>query len=90
MGLFNIRQDEAKVDPEDILKSSRSNDVDVSDIKQAEALLLEAEAATEQEHHMGLFQALRTYPKASAWSIFISFAVIMEGDCICSITSKQV
>ncbi len=79
MGRFNLNQDAAPTDPEDILKHSHGGEADVTDVKQAEALLLEAEAATEQEHQMGIWQALKTYPHASAWSIFISFAVVMEG-----------
>ncbi|ORY20425.1 putative general alpha-glucoside permease [Naematelia encephala] len=42
-------------------------------------MILEAEAGTEAEHKMGLWKGLKTYPKASAWSIMISFAVVMEG-----------
>lgn len=46
-----------------------------------EQLLQDAEAATAMEHRMGLFEALRTYPKAAAWSMALSVAVIMEGKC---------
>ena len=66
-------------DPEDILTEPHLGEADFENVKKAEVLLSEAEAATEQEHRMGLIQALRTYPKASAWSIAISFAVVMEG-----------
>ncbi|KAL8364826.1 hypothetical protein RB595_003890 [Gaeumannomyces hyphopodioides] len=48
-------------------------------IHNLEAMLEGAKRATENEHKMGLFEALRMYPKASAWSILISVAVIMEG-----------
>ena len=66
-------------DPEDVLTAPHLGEADFDNVKKAEVLLSEAEAATEQEHRMGLLQALRTYPKASAWSIAISFAVVMEG-----------
>ncbi|EJT71349.1 hypothetical protein GGTG_10608 [Gaeumannomyces tritici R3-111a-1] len=48
-------------------------------IHNLEAMIEGAKRATENEHKMGLFEALRMYPKASAWSILISVAVIMEG-----------
>lgn len=46
---------------------------------QLEELLL-AQKATDGEHNMGLIQAVKTYPKAVAWSMAISFAVVMEGE----------
>jgi SP family general alpha glucoside:H+ symporter-like MFS transporter len=39
----------------------------------------EAKDATEQEKNMSLMQAIKLYPKAVAWSVFISAAIIMEG-----------
>ena len=39
----------------------------------------DANAATEKEHSMGLFQALKLYPKAVGWSLLLSTAIIMEG-----------
>jgi SP family general alpha glucoside:H+ symporter-like MFS transporter len=39
----------------------------------------DARAATDVEHHMGLLQALRLYPKAVGWSILLSTAIVMEG-----------
>ncbi|KAJ5138881.1 uncharacterized protein N7515_003729 [Penicillium bovifimosum] len=39
----------------------------------------EAHAAIEKEHHMTAFQALKLYPKAVAWSLLLSCAIIMEG-----------
>ena len=36
-------------------------------------------AILEEEKSMSLFEALRRYPKAAAWSVFLSTAVIMEG-----------
>lgn len=41
--------------------------------------LFAAQQATETEVAMSLWQALKLYPKASMWSILISFAVVMEG-----------
>lgn len=36
-------------------------------------------AATEAEKNMGILQGLRLYPKATAWSILLSTAIVMEG-----------
>ena len=43
-------------------------------------LLDQARRATESEHKMTVWQAVKRYPKASAWSIAISFGVVMEGE----------
>lgn len=39
----------------------------------------EAQHAAADEKQMGLFQALRLYPKAVGWSVVLSSALIMEG-----------
>jgi SP family general alpha glucoside:H+ symporter-like MFS transporter len=39
----------------------------------------EAHAAIEKEHNMTPWQALKLYPKAVAWSLLLSCAIIMEG-----------
>ncbi|CAI7664481.1 unnamed protein product [Penicillium glandicola] len=39
----------------------------------------EAHAAIEKEHNMTPMQALKLYPKAVAWSLLLSCAIIMEG-----------
>jgi len=71
----------SNLDRESILSNPKLGADDIYNVKKAEVLLMEAEAATESEHRMGLIQALRRYPKAAAWSLAISFAVIMEGTC---------
>lgn len=38
-----------------------------------------ARLATEKEHRMTLWQGLRLYPKAVAWSVLISTCIVMEG-----------
>ncbi|KAJ5588167.1 hypothetical protein N7537_010845 [Penicillium hordei] len=42
-------------------------------------LLDEARRATHSEHELTFLRALQLYPKAVAWSIFLSLALIMEG-----------
>ena len=39
----------------------------------------EAKQATQREHELTVFDALRAYPKAVFWSVFVSTASIMEG-----------
>ncbi|KAJ5205821.1 Major facilitator superfamily domain general substrate transporter [Penicillium cf. griseofulvum] len=39
----------------------------------------EARSAIEKEHNMTAMQALKLYPKAVAWSLLLSCAIIMEG-----------
>jgi MFS transporter, SP family, general alpha glucoside:H+ symporter len=42
-----------------------------------------AKAATEKEHQMSLWQGIRLYPKAVAWSMLISLCIAMEGFDLC-------
>lgn len=42
-------------------------------------LTAEAKDATDKEHAMTVREALRLYPKAVAWSILLSTAIVMEG-----------
>ncbi len=42
-------------------------------------LLEESKAATAAEHRMSIMQAIRTYPKAVAFSMILSTAIVMEG-----------
>jgi SP family general alpha glucoside:H+ symporter-like MFS transporter len=39
----------------------------------------EAKGATQKEHAMSFMQAIKLYPKAVAWSILLSTAIVMEG-----------
>jgi SP family general alpha glucoside:H+ symporter-like MFS transporter len=43
------------------------------------ATLNDAQAATAKEHSMSLWQGLKLYPKAIAWSVLLSTAIVMEG-----------
>lgn len=44
-----------------------------------QGIIDEAKEATEQEHRMGILEAIRTYPKAVGWSVLASTALVMEG-----------
>lgn len=52
---------------------------EVAQVVEDNARVAEAHDATQQEHEMGLFEALSLYPKGVFWSIVMSTAVIMEG-----------
>lgn len=43
------------------------------------ATIGEAVAATDLEHQLGIWKSLKLYPKATAWSILLSTALVMEG-----------
>lgn len=44
-----------------------------------EALAEEAKNASDSEHTMSLFRAIKLYPKAIGWSVLLSSTLIMEG-----------
>ncbi|KAJ5717072.1 Maltose permease MAL61 [Penicillium malachiteum] len=46
-----------------------------------------AMAATQKEQNMTLMQGIRLYPKAVAWSVFISTCIVMEGYDISLVTN---
>lgn len=47
----------------------------------------EAKVGTEAEHNMSIREAIRRYPKAVAWSILFSTAIILEGYDIALVTA---
>lgn len=71
----------APIHETDKIEAAHHNDVetDLKATQKAENFLADAQAGNDAETKMGLFAALKLYPKASAWSIAISFAVVMEG-----------
>lgn len=60
-------------------KDNINDDRTLDNVKNLEASLAQAEAGTASEHRLGLWAALKLYPKASAWSMALSFIVVMEG-----------
>jgi MFS transporter, SP family, general alpha glucoside:H+ symporter len=57
------------------LRRLSANNADMNEIA-------EAKAATNKEHELTVRDALKLYPKAIAFSIVFSSAVIMEGRCL--------
>ncbi|KAI1618228.1 MFS transporter [Exophiala viscosa] len=50
-------------------------------------MVLNASRATEKEHKMSLWQGIKLYPKAVAWSILISTCICMEGYDVCLLSN---
>ncbi|OQV09830.1 hypothetical protein CLAIMM_13912 [Cladophialophora immunda] len=48
-------------------------------IEQGQPLMAEVEDATNHEHELKLLEAVRLYPKAVAWSVMMSTALVMDG-----------
>lgn len=59
-------------------RTSTASDKQISHQMHVEQLA-NVEDAAAQEHDLGLFQALRLYPKGVLWSIIMSTAIVMEG-----------
>ncbi len=46
-----------------------------------------AKTATDKEHKMTLWQGIKLYPKAVAWSLLISTCICMEGYDVCLLSN---
>ena len=46
-----------------------------------------AKTATDKEHRMTLWQGIKLYPKAVAWSLLISTCICMEGYDVCLLSN---
>lgn len=51
------------------------------------SILKGAKAAAEKERSMSLWEGIRLYPKAIAWSVVISTCIVMEGYDISLVTN---
>jgi SP family general alpha glucoside:H+ symporter-like MFS transporter len=70
----------ADIAPEKTLHDDRVEKASVAVEELSEKVLNnEAHNATDAEHNLTVFQALKTYRKAVLWSVLISTTVIMEG-----------
>lgn len=58
--------------------TSHEDDTSANNMNE-KAEFADAQTATAKEHNLTLAQALKAYPKAIAWSILLSSAVVMEG-----------
>ena len=46
-----------------------------------------AKNASDKEHAMTLWQGIKLYPKAVAWSVLISTCIVMEGYDVCLLSN---
>lgn len=77
---FEHHGDHIDLDNSVVSKLARSN-------PKVAILSSEAKQATEAEHNMSIREAIKRYPKAVAWSILFSTAIIMEGYDIVLVTA---
>lgn len=72
---------ENKEDPKStqILEDEYNKELDAEKGDSSDETLRGAQDATAQEHSMSLLEGLKKYPKACAWSVMFSSALIMEG-----------
>lgn len=64
-------------DPENMHGERESQTAQSLDTNEEE--IREAQDATDQEHELTFWKAVRKYPKAIGWSVLLSTAVVMEG-----------
>ena len=55
--------------------------------KSIDDVIYSAQRATEKERNMSLWQGIKLYPKAVAWSILISTCICMEGYDVCLLSN---
>jgi len=60
---------------------------DLAHTKSMNEVIHNAKIATDKEHNMTLWQGIKLYPKAVAWSLLISTCICMEGYDVCLLSS---
>ncbi|KAJ9646704.1 hypothetical protein H2204_000396 [Knufia peltigerae] len=63
----------------DEVREPATHDQKGRDEKSWDDIVRDAKQATQREHSLKLLDALRLYPRAVAWSVFVSAACVMEG-----------
>ncbi|KAL1969338.1 hypothetical protein VTN77DRAFT_9530 [Rasamsonia byssochlamydoides] len=72
--------DEAKTTAKNATSHIEDGQQEKDGLSKSKAILIsDAKDATDKEHRMTLWQAIRLYPKAIGWSILLSTAIVMEG-----------
>lgn len=62
---------------EQALEDSKGPDLAQQPVNARREYLQDAQDATNDEHNLTLFKAIRLYPKAIGWSMLLSTAIIM-------------
>ncbi|KAK3402467.1 hypothetical protein B0T20DRAFT_609 [Sordaria brevicollis] len=60
---------------------------ELQQIQTSERIIQNAKVATDKERNMTLWQGIKLYPKAIAWSVLISTCIVMEGYDVCLINN---
>jgi MFS transporter, SP family, general alpha glucoside:H+ symporter len=60
---------------------------DLAHTKSMNEVIHNARSATDKEHKMTLWQGVKLYPKAVAWSVLISTCICMEGYDVCLLSN---
>ena len=60
---------------------------DLAHTKTMNEVIHNARSATDKEHKMTLWQGIKLYPKAVAWSVLISTCICMEGYDVCLLSN---
>jgi SP family general alpha glucoside:H+ symporter-like MFS transporter len=60
---------------------------DLAHTKTMDQVKHNAKVATDKEHKMTLWQGIKLYPKAVAWSVLISTCICMEGYDVCLLSN---
>jgi hypothetical protein len=77
VGSGHSKEEPIRFPTRDHLQPSRSMSV----------VIANAKSATDKEHRMTLWEGIRLYPKAVAWSILISTCICMEGYDVCLLSN---
>ena len=59
----------------------------IAHTKSMNEVIHNARSATDKEHRMTLWQGIKLYPKAVAWSVLISTCIAMEGYDVCLLSN---
>ena len=76
-------QDEKHIAPQLAVEHPDNYD----EVKANAFLIDNAKAATDKEHKMTLWQGVKLYPKAVAFSVIISTCIAMEGYDVCLLSN---
>jgi SP family general alpha glucoside:H+ symporter-like MFS transporter len=67
----------------DLREKDKEDPVDVYTVSTKQEIAEDVREATELEHKLTFFQAVKLYPKAIGWSMYFSLGVIMLGEINC-------
>jgi len=67
----------------DLREKDKEDPVDVHTVSTKQEIAEDVREATELEHKLTFFQAVKLYPKAIGWSMYFSLGVIMLGEINC-------